>query len=118
MTTEPVLIDETEVDVAGGAGGPASCGATGPVRGMTEEETMLQDYTIRDRTVRVELDVTATRPPGRGRTWTVEGGHWRAEGVTEKDALGALAAGLREFLARYGPPRVLAFRGYVAVVSP
>jgi hypothetical protein len=78
---------------------------------------MTLDYTIRERTVRVSIDATATRPPGRNRTWTVEAGHWRAEGATEKTAADLLANGLREFVLQYRPPAVLALRGYVAVVA-
>jgi hypothetical protein len=75
------------------------------------------DYTIHHRGVRVQLDATATRPPGRGRTWTVESGYWRAEGATEKAAVDVLVARLRGFLTEYRQPTVLAFRGYTAVVT-
>jgi hypothetical protein len=79
---------------------------------------MQNEWTTRTRTARVDVDTTTTRPPGRKATWTAEAGHWRADGPTEKDATAALTAGLRAFLAVYRPPSLLAFRGYVAVVSP
>jgi hypothetical protein len=75
------------------------------------------DYTTRYRTVRIRLDATASRPPGRGRDWTVDSGYWGASARTEKDAADALAAGLNQFLRHYEPPRVLTFRGHVAVVE-
>ncbi|MEV0732420.1 hypothetical protein [Polymorphospora sp. NPDC050346] len=78
---------------------------------------MTSDYTTRRRPVRITLDATATRPPGRGRTWSAEFGDWRAEGVSEKAAGDALAGHLREFLVQYRPPTVLTFRGCVAVVT-
>lgn len=77
------------------------------------------DYTTRPRTVRVSLDATATRPPGRKRDWTVQAGHegyWRADGPNEKGAADALAARLATFLTEYRPPVVLSFRGHVAVI--
>ncbi len=79
---------------------------------------MSLDYTSRERAVRITLSANAIRPPGRNQTWTVEAGHWRAEGATEKAAGDALAEGLREFLVQYRPPTVLALRGFVAVVAP
>lgn len=78
---------------------------------------MLLDYTIHRRGVRISVDATASRPPGRGQTWTVESGYWRADGASEKAAVDVLTVRLRDFLTRYRPPTVLTFRGYTAVVS-
>jgi hypothetical protein len=78
---------------------------------------MSLDNTIHERGVRLRLDATATRPPGRSRTWTVEAGRWRAEGATEKAAIDALTERLQEFLKQYQDPKVLSFRGYTAVVT-
>jgi hypothetical protein len=75
------------------------------------------DYTTRERPVRIRLDATASRPPGRGRDWTVDFGYWGASARTEKDAADALAARLHQFLRHYDPPRILAFRGHIAVVE-
>jgi hypothetical protein len=76
-----------------------------------------QEYTTRQQPVRVVIDATTTRPPGHRRTWTAEAGRWHADGTTEKAATTALAANLKTFLDTYRPPTVLAFRGYVAVLS-
>lgn len=78
---------------------------------------MATEHTNRERTIRVALDVTVSRPPGRGKTWTVQTSQWLAEGVTEKAATDLLAGNLQHFLAQYRTPKVLTFRGYVAVVS-
>ena len=78
---------------------------------------MSLDYTIHHRDVRVRLAATATRPPGRGRTWTVEAGHWHAEGATETAATAALAERLQQFLTQYQDPKVLSFRGFIAVLT-
>ncbi|EWM19642.1 hypothetical protein [Kutzneria sp. 744] len=75
------------------------------------------DYTTHERPVRIRLDATASRRPGRGRGWTVESGYWGASARTEKDAADALAAGLNQFLRHYEPPRILTFRGHTAVVE-
>lgn len=75
------------------------------------------DFINRDRTVRVALDASASRPPGRRRDWTVETGNWRASAPTEKAAADALAAGLHQYLTHYEPARLLTFRGYTAVVE-
>lgn len=75
------------------------------------------DYTTRNRTVRIRLDAVASRPPGRGRDWTVDSGYWSASALTEKDAADALTAGLSQFLRHYEPPRILTFRGHIAVVE-
>jgi hypothetical protein len=77
---------------------------------------MLHDYTVRQRGIRIPVEATASRPPGRGRTWTVEVGYWRADATTEKAAVDILAARLRDFLTCYRQPTVLSFRGYTAVV--
>jgi hypothetical protein len=69
------------------------------------------------RDVRIAVDATAVRPPRRGQPWTIEFGIWRAEGATEKAAVAALADRLRHFLTAYQGPRVLTFRGHVAVVT-
>jgi hypothetical protein len=75
------------------------------------------DYTTRARTVRLRLDATASRPPGRGRSWTVEAGHWGADAPTEKAAADAVTVGLHQFLTHYEPARILTFRGHTAVVE-
>ena len=75
------------------------------------------DYTIHERGVRIRLDATASRPPGRRTTWTVEVGYWRAEAANEKAAVDGLTERLRVFLTQYQPARVLSFRGYTAVVE-
>ncbi|MGX6608006.1 hypothetical protein ACWKSP_38690 [Micromonosporaceae bacterium Da 78-11] len=72
---------------------------------------------MRERAVRLAVTAIASRPAGRGQSWTVEAGHWRAEGRTEKVALGRLAGNLTAFLAVYQPPVIVTFRGYTAVVS-
>jgi hypothetical protein len=77
---------------------------------------MSSDCTITDQRVRVGLDATATRPPGRRRSWTVEVGHWRAEATSRRGTTDALAERLAVFLVRYQEPEVLTFRGYTAVV--
>lgn len=73
-------------------------------------------YTTHKRAVRIRLDVTASRPPGRGRDWTVESGHWRASARTEAAAADVLTAGLNEYLTHYQPPKILTFRGYTAIL--
>jgi len=78
---------------------------------------MSGDQIVRDCTVRIRLRATAARPAGRRQRWTVEAGHWRADGAFEKTAADALAEGLREFLIHYRTPTVLSFRGYTAVLS-
>jgi hypothetical protein len=78
------------------------------------------EYTIRKRPIRVTVAGTASRPPGRGKTWTVEAGHdgyFRAEGLTEVAAAQDLADRLQAMLAGYRPPLVLTFRGHTAVLS-
>jgi hypothetical protein len=75
------------------------------------------DYTLHERGVRIRLDATASRPPGRRTGWTVEAGYWRADAATEKAAVDALAERLRVFLTQYQPARVLSFRGCTAVVE-
>lgn len=75
------------------------------------------DYTSRERAVRIRLDATASRPPGRCQGWTVQAGYWHAAAPTEKAAADALAAGLHEFLTQYEPARLLTFRGYTAIVE-
>jgi hypothetical protein len=72
---------------------------------------------IRQRTLRVPLDATLTRPWARGQRWTAEAGHFRSDGATEKGAADALAAGVAGFLQEYRPPTVLTFRGHVVVVA-
>lgn len=71
----------------------------------------------RDCTVRIRLGATAARPGGRHQRWTVEAGHWRADGASEKMAVDALAVGLRDFLSHYRTPVIVSFRGYTAVLS-
>lgn len=75
------------------------------------------DYTIHERPVRIRLDAKASRPPGRGRAWTVEAGRWSASASTEKAAADALTAGLGQFIRHYQPPKLLTFRGYTAIVE-
>jgi hypothetical protein len=75
------------------------------------------EFTHRDRAVRVRLDATASRPPGRHRDWTVETGYWRAAAPTEKAAADSLTTGLHQFLTHYEPARILTFRGHTAVVE-
>jgi hypothetical protein len=94
------------------------CGGSGRWPSNTiEEHLVLHDYTIHPRAIRVRVEATASRPPGRGRSWTVEAGYWRIEASTEKVAVEVLTARLHDFLTCYRPPVVLAFRGYTAVVS-
>jgi hypothetical protein len=69
------------------------------------------------RDVRVHIAATAVRPPRRGQPWSIEVGRWRAEGVTEKAAVAAITGRLRQFLTDHQGPRVVSFRGYVAVVA-
>lgn len=71
----------------------------------------------RQRTVRVPLDATLTRPWARGQGWTAEAGHFMSFGATEKAAADTLAAGVAAFLADYRPPSVFSFRGHVAIVA-
>jgi hypothetical protein len=71
----------------------------------------------RERAVSIRLGVTTARPGGRRQRWTVEAGHWRAEGATEKAAVDAFAERAREFLAHYREPAIESFRGYTAVLS-
>jgi len=78
---------------------------------------MSGDQIARDRTVRIQLDATATRPAGRRPRWSVEAGHWRADGTSEKTAVDALSEGLRDFLTHYRTPTIVSFRGYTAVLS-
>jgi hypothetical protein len=78
---------------------------------------MSGDQIIRDCTVRVRLGATAARPAGQRHRWTVEAGHWRAGGASEKAAVDALADGLQKFLTHYRTPTVVSFRGYTAVLS-
>ncbi len=78
---------------------------------------MVWDSVVRERVVRLVVTAIASRPAGRGQSWTVEAGHWRAEGRTEKDAVDRLAGNLTAFLAVYRPPVIVTFRGYTAVVS-
>jgi hypothetical protein len=78
---------------------------------------LYNEFTHRDRAVRVRLDATASRPPGRRRDWTVEAGYWRAAAPTEKAAADALTTRLHQFLTHYEPARLLTFRGYTAVVE-
>ncbi|WP_433716989.1 hypothetical protein ACQP2U_42405 (plasmid) [Nocardia sp. CA-084685] len=78
------------------------------------------EYTNKSRTLRVAVNATATRPPGRGRLWTVTAGEddrWRVEARSEKAAADLLATNLQAFVAAYRPPQVLSFRGHVAVLS-
>lgn len=81
----------------------------------------MDDTTIKNRTLRVPIDATAVRPPGRGRSWTIyagEVGHqWSAAASTEKAAADHLATGVQNFLNAYRSPEVLHYGGYVAVVS-
>ncbi len=79
---------------------------------------MLYEYTHREKTIRPVLSATATRPPGRGREWTVEAGqHWRASGKTEKVAADLLAGLIGNFLIQYEPPRIVTFRGHTTVLA-
>lgn len=78
---------------------------------------MSGDQIVRDCTVRIRLDATAVRPAGRRPRWSVEAGHWRADGASEKAATDALADGLQKFLTHYRTPTILSFRGYTAVLS-
>jgi hypothetical protein len=71
---------------------------------------------IHNRTVRIPLEVTVTRPQARGQYWTAEAGHWRTEGVTEKDTVSALTADLAAYLRDHRDPQILTFRGHTAVV--
>ncbi|QWF85756.1 hypothetical protein [Amycolatopsis sp. CA-230715] len=75
------------------------------------------DYTIRKRGVEIRLDATASRPPGWRKAWTMEAGIFRADGVTEKAAAGALAECVRVFLTHYESPRLLMFRDHTAIVE-
>jgi hypothetical protein len=71
---------------------------------------------VRDRTIRIPLNVTVTRPHMRGNYWTAEAGHWRTETATEKGLVAALTAGLAGYLRDYRHPQILTFRGHTAVV--
>lgn len=76
------------------------------------------EYTYHEKTIRPVLSATATRPPGRGREWTVEvGQHWRATGKTEKAAADLLAGLIGNFLIQYETPRIITFRGHTVVLS-
>lgn len=78
---------------------------------------MSGDQIVRDCTVRIRLGATAARPAGRRQRWTVEAGHWRADGSSEKAAVDVLAEGLQKFLTHYRTPTIVIFRGYTAVLS-
>lgn len=84
---------------------------------MSRGAAMAGDPINRERAVRVTAAATASRPAGRGQSWTAEAVHWRAEGRTEKEAVDRLAGNLAAFLAAYRPPAIVTFRGYTAVVS-
>lgn len=79
---------------------------------------MQYEYTRHEKTIRPVLSATATRPPGPGRTWTVEvGQHWRADGKTEKAAGDLLAGLIGNFLLQYERPRIITFRGHTTVLA-
>ena len=78
---------------------------------------MSGDQIVRDCTIRIRLGATAVRPAGRRQRWTVEAGHWRADGASEKAAVDALADGLHKFLTHYRTPTIVSFRGYTVVLS-
>ena len=78
---------------------------------------MPHDYTAHPRGIRVRVEATASRLPGRSQPWIVEAGYWRAEATTEKAAADALTTRLRDFLTHYRQAAVLSFRGYTAVVT-
>jgi hypothetical protein len=71
---------------------------------------------LRDRMVRIPLDIIVTRPHTRGQHWTAEAGHWRTEGVTERGTLADLTADLGAYLRDYRDPQIVAFRGHTGVV--
>jgi len=78
---------------------------------------MYLESITRDRTVSIRLGAVAARPAGRHQRWTVEAGHWRADGASEKAAVDAFAERVRDFLTHYREPAIESFRGWTAVLS-
>ena len=70
----------------------------------------------RTHTLRIPLDATLSHPGSTRGSWTAEAGYWRFSAATAKATTEGLTEALATFLANYLPPKVLAFRGYVAVL--
>lgn len=81
---------------------------------------MYEDWTTRERNLRMSMSATLIRPPGRRQQWTArtgQDGAWEAQAKTEKEAADVLTFGLEAFLVYYKPPVVITYAGRVAVVS-
>ncbi len=75
----------------------------------------INDYTNSETTARVT--VNTTRAPGRAPSWTAQVGNWYAGGKTEREAANRLAEGIVAFARAPRDPRIVVFKGHVAVIS-